>query len=152
AVTRPALSISLALGAIAALALTPPARAAGSGGVEGTVVDQQTSAVIAAGKVRVAIVCGAVRRAAIVDGAGHRAFADLPEGSCTRTASGGAYVASSLAVTVTGGAIATIVVGVTSKEYAEQLRKQQAAQMHRFRAHAVRPAAGAGGAMGRGEP
>jgi hypothetical protein len=144
----------LALAGLAALALAPSARAAGTGGVEGTLVDQMTSQV-ATGKATVAIACGAVHRSANVDAAGHFAFADLPEGSCVLTARSAAYVTSQLTVTVTGGSIATILVGMTSIEYAEKLRKQQDQRMQMLRKRALRPAPGAAGAgrdfAGRGE-
>src|SRR5437868_2009662 len=126
--------IAATVGAVAAAAsLAGDARAAGTGAVEGSVIDQATSQVVATGKLRVAITCGAVRRSAAVDARGHFALGDLPEGSCTLTASGPGYVAATLAVTVTGGSIATILVGVTSAEYADKLRKQQEQQIKLFR-------------------
>ena len=131
----------LALGALVAAAALDPAAAiaAGTGSIEGTVIDQPTNQIVPGGAIHVAIACGAVHRTASVDGAGHFAIADLPEGSCTLTASGAAYATSSLAVTVTGGSIATILVGVTTKEYIEQLRKEQAQMRTRmYRAHAGR--------------
>jgi hypothetical protein len=121
----------------------PPALAGGTGAVEGTVVDQPSSQVVPGGKIQIAITCGAVRKTASVDGAGHFTIAGLPEGSCVLTASGAAYATASLAVTVTGGAIATIVVGVTTKDYVAKLRKEQESQRNKM----YRPRAGAGGGV-----
>jgi hypothetical protein len=124
--------------ALFALALGAPATAlaAGTGSVEGTVLDQPTQQVVPGGKIHIAIACGAVHRAASVDGAGHFAIADLPEGNCVLTASGPAYVTATLGVAVTGGSIATILVGVTRRDYVEKLRKEQEQQMRLSRVHA----------------
>jgi A-macroglobulin complement component/carboxypeptidase family protein/alpha-2-macroglobulin family protein len=138
--------IAATVGAAAAAAvLMGDAHAAATGAVEGSVIDQVTSQVVAAGKLRVAITCGAVHRSAAVDAHGHFAIGDLPEGSCTLTASGPGYVAATIAVTVTGGSIATLLVGVTSQDYADKLRKQQEQQMRLFRDRGMRAGAGAGG-------
>jgi hypothetical protein len=124
-----------------------PAYAAGTGSIEGTVVDQLSGQVVAGGKISVAIVCGAVRKTAATDAVGHFSIGDLPEGACTLSATGGAYVTATLGVTVTGGSIATVLVGVTTKAYAEKQRKEQEAQMRLYR----RPMAfgrGGGGGVG----
>ena len=131
----------LALGALVAAAALDPAAAlaAGTGSIEGTVIDQPTNQIVPGNKIRVAITCGAVHRTANVDGAGHFAIAGLPEGSCTLTVGGASYATSYLAVTITGGSIATILVGVTSNEYLEKLRKEQQQMRTRmYRAHAGR--------------
>src|SRR5207248_2679325 len=78
-------------------------RAGGSGGIEGTVVDQDTRNVAA--HLAIAVTCGSVHKYAVTDGSGHFSIAGLPEGACTLIASGGAYAASSVAVTVAAGSI-----------------------------------------------
>jgi hypothetical protein len=110
-----------------------PAYAAGSGAIEGTVVDQISSQVVSGGKIRVAVACGPVHKTAGVDRVGHFSIAGLPEGACTLRATGSAYVTATLGVTVISGSIATVLVGVTTKAYAEQLRRQQEAQRRRYR-------------------
>src|SRR5205814_1297068 len=131
ALVAPATFASLTLG-IAAIAA-----AAATGGIEGTVIDAQSSQVIpgAGGKIAVSVACGGVRRGGAVDGAGHFAIDGLPEGACTLTASGTAYVATRVGVTVTAGSIATVLVSVTTRAYMDQLRTQQEAQMKNLRKH-----------------
>ena len=123
-----------------------PAYAAGTGSIEGTVVDQLSTQVVPGGKISVSVVCGAVHKTAAVDGVGHFSLGGLPEGSCTLSAAGGAYATATLAVTVASGSIATVLVGVTTKAYVEKLRKEQEAQV---RTRRRRPAdfnrAGGGG-------
>ena len=138
---------------VASVAMLAGARltayAAGTGSVEGTVVDQLSSQVVPGGKIAVSIVCGAVRKTAAVDAVGHFTIGELPEGACTLSATGSAYVTAAVAVTVAGGSIATVLVGVTSKAYVEKLRKEQEAQMKRYRRPmAVGRGGGAGRAMG----
>jgi alpha-2-macroglobulin-like protein len=131
---------------VAMLAGAPAADAAATGSVEGTVVDQLSSQVVPGGKIAVSIVCGAVRKTASVDAAGHFTIGELPEGACTLSATGSAYVTATVAVTVDGGSIATVLVGVTSKAYVEKLRKEQETRMKLYR----RPmAVGRGGGTGR---
>jgi hypothetical protein len=127
-----------------------PASAAATGSIEGTVVDQISGQIVSGGKISVAIACGAVHKAAAVDGAGHFSVGELPEGACTLSATGAAFVTATIAVTVAGGSIATVLVGVTTKVYAEKLRKEQEAQMMRYR----RPMAigRGGGAKGMAAP
>jgi hypothetical protein len=125
-----------------------PAYAAGTGSIEGTVVDQRSGQVVPGGKIRIAVVCGAVRKGAAVDGVGHFSLGGLPQGSCTLRATGGAYVTATLAVAVASGSIATVLVGVTTKVYVEQLRKEQEAQRRRYRSSiATRRAFGGGRGM-----
>jgi alpha-2-macroglobulin-like protein len=122
----------LALAAIGLIGMTASgthAHAAGTGSIEGTVVDQPSGKVITAGKVTIAVSCGAVRKRAGVDAAGQFRVADLPEGACTLTTSGADYVPATLAVTVSADSIATVLVHVTTTAYAEKLRKEQAEQM-----------------------
>jgi hypothetical protein len=117
--------------AIAAIGLAagPRAGAAATGSIEGTVVDQLSGQVVPGGKIAVSVVCGALRRGAAVDDVGHFTVGGLPEGACTVTASGAAYVAAAVGVTVTAGSIATVLVNVTTRAYMDNLRKQQEAQM-----------------------
>ena len=139
-----------------ALYAAPSADAAGTGSIEGTVVDAQSSQIIPGGKIAVSVACGSVRRAAAVDDAGHFAIGGLPEGACSLTASGTAYVATNVAVAVTAGSIATVLVSVTARAYLSRgnpgaeppgVRKQQEAQMKILRKHRRPPAVN--GAMGR---
>jgi len=109
-----------------------PAHAAGTGSIEGTVVDQVSSQVVPGSKITVSVVCGSVRKAAAVDAVGHFTIGELPEGACTLSATGGAYVTAAVSVTVAGGSIATVLVGVTTKAYVEKMRKEQEAQMKRY--------------------
>ncbi|MGH2900563.1 MAG: carboxypeptidase-like regulatory domain-containing protein, partial [Solirubrobacteraceae bacterium] len=102
----------------------PIADAAATGGVEGTVIDAQSSQIIPGGKIAVSVACGSVRRGGAVDGAGHFAIDGLPEGACTLTASGTAYVATRVGVAVTAGSIATVLVSVTTRAYMDSLREQ----------------------------
>ena len=122
--------------------------AAGSGSVEGTLVEQDGKVISG----NVDITCGKVRKSARADAGGHFAISGLPEGGCTLTASGGGFVTVSLAVSVTGGSISTVLVGVTSRAFAEQVRKaeeQRAKEMRRYR---PRPMVMKGGGGGRGAP
>ena len=125
---------------------------AGNGGLEGAVVDQQTNK-LALG-VTIDITCGKVHRSTRVDGAGHFVLRDLPEGACTLT-TGGAYARTDVGVTITSDSIATVVINVTSKAYAEQLAKQQAAQQalynKRMKELKKPGAVGRGGGMGMGK-
>jgi hypothetical protein len=139
----------LSLVALVALVLGGrlPAYAAGTGSIEGTVVDQRSGQVVPGGKIRIAVVCGAVRKGAAVDGVGHFSLGGLPQGSCTLRATGGAYVTATLAVAVASGSIATVLVGVTTKVYVEQLRKEQEAQRRRYR-RSIATRRGFGGGRG----
>lgn len=110
--------LALAVGASSSVLAAP------TGSVEGTLVDQQTGKVIANGSVDVT--CGKVRKSGRADGAGHFVVAGLPEGACTLTANGSEFVAITLGVTVTGGSISTVLVSVTSRAYAAQLRRDEA--------------------------
>ena len=105
------------------LLLASAAAAGNTGAVEGTVVDSQTGKIVAG--VRVSIACGAVKKTVAPDGAGHFVFGELPDGACTLSIGGGAYATSTLAVTVSSGSIATLLVNVTSQAFLEQ---QAAAQ------------------------
>jgi alpha-2-macroglobulin-like protein len=109
--------LSLVLGARVAAAGT-------TGGVEGTLLDQ-TGKVLSGAAMTVDIACGKVRRSARVDSAGHFTLANLPAGTCTLTTDGAAYVQATLGVTITADAIATLVVNVMTKAYAEEQRKIQ---------------------------
>jgi hypothetical protein len=125
---------------IVALVLLVGARraapAAGTGAIDGTVIDQQSGQIVTAGKLAVSVTCGAVRRTAVVDAIGHFSVGGLPEGSCTLRASGAAYVTAVVPVTVTGGAIATLLVNVTTKAYLEKQRKEEeASRSYRLRGH-----------------
>jgi len=116
-------SVLVSMLALAAGAASP-ALAAPTGSVEGTLVDQQTGKVIASGSVDVT--CGKVRKSGRADGAGHFVVTGLPEGNCTLTANGPELVSITLGVTVTGGSISTVLVSVTSRAYAAQLRREEA--------------------------
>ena len=139
--------MSRRLAILAILVCTPPvSSAAGLGGIDGTIVDQVGNQVVSGDKISVAVACGAVRKRAEVDGSGHFTVGELPEGLCTVTASGSAYVTATVGVTVTASTIATVLVGVTTKAYVEQQRKAQEAQMKRYRG-----ASKAGGGFGGGK-
>ncbi|MDB4959594.1 MAG: A-macroglobulin complement component [Myxococcales bacterium] len=99
---------------------------AGTGSIEGTVVDQQSGLTVPSGRIEISIACGSVHKTASIDGAGHFAIAGLPAGACTLTASGSSYATVAMGVTVDDGTIATLLVSVATKAYAEALRKQQA--------------------------
>jgi hypothetical protein len=120
--------------AILAVVLVTPATASasGTGGIDGTVVDQQSSQIVSGDKIKVAVACGSVHKGAAVDGGGHFAIDGLPEGACTVTASGAAYATTIVGVTVTASTIATVLVGVTTRAYAEQRRAEEAAMTGRF--------------------
>jgi uncharacterized protein YfaS (alpha-2-macroglobulin family) len=90
----------------AVVAATARTYAGGAGTIEGSVIDSSGSAL--AGKVRIEITCGAVHRVAAVDASGHFSVAGLPEGTCTVTGSGSGFAAQSFVVTVSSGAIATL--------------------------------------------
>ncbi|MBL0216241.1 MAG: hypothetical protein IPQ07_20445 [Myxococcales bacterium] len=98
------------------------AMAAPTGAIEGTLVEQPSGKVVSGS---VDLVCGKVRKSARADGAGHFQISGLPEGSCTLTASGGAFVTITMGVTVSSGNIATVLVGVTSRAYADKLRREE---------------------------
>ncbi|HEX4416971.1 MAG TPA: alpha-2-macroglobulin family protein [Kofleriaceae bacterium] len=113
---------SLALFATAALAAQPsPAFAGGTGAIEGTILDASSGSVVA-GRLTVGITCGAVHKTGAVDAGGHFSIAGLPEGACTLTVGGGAYEVSTLAVAVTGGSIATVLVNVMTTASANEQR------------------------------
>jgi uncharacterized protein YfaS (alpha-2-macroglobulin family) len=137
--------------ALAGLAGMPATSyAAGTGSIEGTILDSPSGQIVSGGKITVGVVCGSVKKTAAVDGVGHFSIAGLPEGACTLSASGSAYVTATLAVTVTAGSIATVLVNVATKAYAEKLRSEQEAQrkqMQRYR-YPNRAMAGAGGMKG----
>jgi hypothetical protein len=101
------------------IAAHPAAAAAGTGSIEGTVLDASSGAIVSGGKIGVAAACGAVRKTGAVDAVGHFSIADLPEGACTLSARGSAYVTASLSVTVIAGSIATVLVSVVSQESAQ---------------------------------
>jgi len=111
--------------------LAPTTAFAGTGSIEGTLVEQPSGKVVT-GQVNIA--CGAVRKSVRTDGAGHFLLSGLPEGGCTLTAAGGNFVTISLAVTVTSDSISTVLVGVTSRADADRMRKEEA----RIRAEQLR--------------
>ena len=117
------------------------AQAAGSGGVDGTVVDSQTGQVVA--NARIAIACGAVHKSASADANGHFTVADLPEGTCTMSISGGVYATSTLAVTVTASSIATLLVNVTSRAFLEKQAEETKRREEEWRRHPPMPATAA---------
>jgi hypothetical protein len=130
---------------LAAAVFAGGARAGGSGGIEGTLVDE-TGKVIT-GHVTITVACGSVRKTATTDGAGHFSISGLPDGACTLTTSQGTYVATQVGVSVPGNAIATVLVHVKSK--AEWDREQAEAQ--RWQRQAAKPAPtrfGVGGGHG----
>ncbi|HEY5935591.1 MAG TPA: alpha-2-macroglobulin family protein [Kofleriaceae bacterium] len=96
--------------AAALLVFGVQAYAGGLGTIEGTVVNA-SGATLSKG-VRVTITCGAVKKAATLDGAGHFSVAGLPEGTCTITANGSGFQTINLQVTVTANSIATVLVGM----------------------------------------
>ncbi|MEO8704589.1 MAG: alpha-2-macroglobulin family protein, partial [Kofleriaceae bacterium] len=98
----------LAIVTVAALAQS--SYAGGAGTIEGSVVNA-SGAVLASG-VRVTITCGAVTRTAVIDRSGNFSVSGLPEGTCTITGQGSGFETISLAVTVSAGAIATVLVGM----------------------------------------
>src|SRR4051812_41409416 len=77
--------------------------AGGLGTIEGTVVDG-SGAPVASG-VRVEIVCGSVRKFAVVDGSGNFNVSGLPEGTCTITGSKSGLAVTSMSVAVSANAI-----------------------------------------------
>jgi len=108
-------------------ALASSAAAGGStGSVEGTLVEQSTGKIAAGGTVSVK--CGGVTRSARADAKGHFIVGGLPEGSCMLTAAGGEFVTVTMPVTVAAGSISTLIVSVTSRAYAAQLRREEARQ------------------------
>jgi len=109
------------------------ADAAGTGSVEGTVVDQMSGQVVPGSKVIVWVVCGSQRRGAAVDEVGHFIVGSLPEGACTVTTGGTTYAAAAVNVTVAADSIATVLVHVMTKAYMENLRKEQEAQMKQMK-------------------
>ncbi len=116
-------SVLVSMLALAAGA-SSPVLAAPTGSVEGTLVDQQTGKVMSNGSVDVT--CGKVRKSGRADGAGHFIVTGLPEGACTLTASGGEFVNVTLGVTVSSGGISSVLVSVTSRAYAAQIRRDEA--------------------------
>jgi uncharacterized protein YfaS (alpha-2-macroglobulin family) len=90
----------------AVVAATARTYAGGAGTIEGSVVDASGAAL--AGKVRIEITCGTVHRTANIDGSGHFSVSGLPEGTCTVTGTGAGFAAQSFMVTVSSGAIATL--------------------------------------------
>jgi hypothetical protein len=128
--SAPARTALAALAAVAAFgslsALAPrAARAAGSGGLEGTLVETPTQKQVAG---RVDVACGALRRTAYTDAAGQFRLRGLPAGSCTLAASGASFVPVTIPVVIQQDAIAAVLVSVTSRAYAAELRRQQQAQ------------------------
>lgn len=108
--------------------------AAPTGSVEGTLVDQQTGKVVT--NANVSVTCGKVQRSGRADAAGHFVVSGLPEGACTLTANGSEFVGITLAVTVSANSISSVLVSVTSRAYAAQLRRQEAkwrAEQKRYR-------------------
>lgn len=116
-------SVLVSMLALAAGAASP-VLAAPTGSVEGTLVDPMTGKVVTSASIDVT--CGNVRRSGRADAAGHFVVSGLPEGACTLTANGGAFVTITLGVTVTAGSISTVLVNVTSREYAARLRREEA--------------------------
>ena len=110
-----------------ASALALDAFAAGSGAVEGTIMDSESGKIVIA-NVTIAIQCGNVRKSTSVDGGGHFKLDGLPEGNCTLTTGGATYAPTTIGVAVSGGAISTILVNVQTKAYMEKLRKEEEAQ------------------------
>jgi hypothetical protein len=122
------------------------AGAAGTGSIEGTVVDQMSGHVVPGSKITVSVACGSLRRAAAVDDVGHFAVGGLPAGACTVTTGGATYAAATVAVAVTADSIATVLVHVMTKAYMENLRKEQEAQMKMMKKYRRMPVARAAGA------
>lgn len=114
--------------------------AAPTGSVEGTLVDQQTRKVIP--NASIDVTCGKVRKSARADASGHFVVSGLPEGACTLTANSGQFVGVTLGVTVTAGSISSVLVSVTSRAYAAQLRRDEErarAEQRRYRKQSRRP-------------
>ena len=80
------------------------------GTIEGTVVNA-AGAVISSG-VRINITCGSVKRVATIDRGGQFSVGGLPVGSCTITSTGSGFATLTLQVTVSGGTISTVLVGM----------------------------------------
>jgi hypothetical protein len=146
--TAIAVTVAVTLGA----GMPATSFAASTGSIEGTILDSPSGQLVPGGKITVGVVCGAVKKTTAVDAVGHFSIADLPEGACALSAGGAAYVTATLAVTVTAGSIATVLVNVTTKAYAEKLRSEQQAQMKRMERYryANRAMVGAGGLAGAG--
>jgi uncharacterized protein YfaS (alpha-2-macroglobulin family) len=141
--TKPKTMRRNALSILAILAATSATASAGpSGAVEGTVLDVPSGHVVAGG-ITVTVACGSVTRTSAVDGTGHFSIAALPEGACTLTATGSAYVTATLGVTVAAGSIATVLVNVSTKAYVEKLRAERKPVPHK--AYRPRDAAPRGG-------
>jgi hypothetical protein len=93
-----------ALLAAAALTAAPLTAVAGTGTIEGVVVDTRGAPLAGA---RVTITCGAVVRRVALDRGGGFSVAGLPSGACTVTADGGGLTAA-VAVAVGDGATASV--------------------------------------------
>jgi A-macroglobulin complement component/carboxypeptidase family protein/alpha-2-macroglobulin family protein len=130
---------------ICALLGSQLAYAGTTGGVEGTIMDE-TGKVMSAGGMTVDIACGKLRRSARVDSSGHFTLSGLPAGNCTLTTDGAKYIAATLGVTISADAIATLIVNVQSKAYAEQQKKLMLEYRKRARYKVYAPSR----AMGRG--
>jgi hypothetical protein len=109
-----ALLASLTTAGLAFAALAVRADGGGSpgagGSIDGTVVDE-TGAGLSAG-VRIRITCGPVSKTAVVDGNGHFTVTGLPEGPCVITGASAGKASISMGVTVSAGAIATVLINL----------------------------------------
>lgn len=96
---------------LAVLAVTgAPAQGGNAGVIEGSVVNA-AGAVLSSG-VRIVIRCGEVTRTVAPDRSGNFSASGLPEGTCTLTSSGAGFETLTMQVAVSGGAIATVLVGM----------------------------------------
>jgi hypothetical protein len=97
--------------ALTLAALASTSFAGGLGTIEGTVVGP-SGAALASG-VRINITCGTVKKTATLDRAGNFSVGGLPEGTCVVTGAGSGFATITLQVTVSAGAIATVLVGMS---------------------------------------
>ena len=103
-----ALLAAAGLGLVAA----PRSFADAVGTIEGTIVNEH-GAVVPGHKVRVEIACGKVKKTATVDARGFFSVSGLPAGACTVTSKGAGFGTLTLSVTVNGGSISTVLVGMS---------------------------------------
>lgn len=122
--------------ALAFILLASIANAANTGGVEGTVVDASTGKIVPGA--RVTIQCGSVHKTVSADGAGRFNIGELPEGACNMTINSGGYGSSMLAVTVSNGSIATLLVNVTSLVELRRQADEQAKWQKEMRGRRMR--------------
>src|SRR4051812_4920440 len=108
--------------ALLAGASTTTSAANPTGSVEGSLVEQPDNKPVSGS---VNVTCGTVRKSGRADASGHFLIEGLPEGACTLTAAGGDFVTVAIGVNVTAGSISPLLVSVTSRAYAEKLRRDQ---------------------------